>query len=362
MANFPLRLPEALRDALTAAANLAHRSLNNEIIHRLQGSLTSGRPASAAIELLDLPPVVRMRPTLNTGQSVQALIDLTQSLGVERLTLAAQGDPMNDAALVVVLESNSIAVLADNLSLSMARRPRALEIARLMQFWHQQGLMCTARVATRVIPDEQALRRCVNPGIVPGGAYATLRSLAALQPVDGHLERVDAFLELLAGQAVLPFEQFICGAPAEDVHDRASNGAGNGARCLTKSSLLSSAAAHGFPERGALEAAMSLYERRLISYPMSEDALLPSSMLPQVPGMLETACAILGRPERLSIRDAGALHRSPVFVDAASWEGAHHGIVPLAHERPAEQRFTGAEAVVYLLVADQFFVALNARG
>lgn len=209
-ANIGLRLPTALKDWLANVAASARRSLNAEIIARLYNSMPGRKASGDAFDELELPELMRMRPGRSNAGCVDALLDMTDQFGVESLLLAARRDDLNHACLTVLLEAPAFSVLADDLPLSLARRPRAQELERLFCAWNARGLIDSCRLTTKLVSPTSALPVAEAYSLIAreGGIKPSISGKDAADPLN-------QFLELLAGHKEFELQRFLT-ASSED--------------------------------------------------------------------------------------------------------------------------------------------------
>ncbi|MDD3765453.1 MAG: Arc family DNA-binding protein [Nevskiales bacterium] len=152
-----LRLPRALRDKLNASAGREGRSLNSEIIRRLEASLDQGQRFGAALASVELEQRVWRMRCGTTYDDLARVRLLLSTLPVEGLLLAAKANQLNNAVLVALIETPIVTVLIDRTSMNMARFPRMQEIGALMADLDIDGITPVTRYVNTLVPDTSGL-------------------------------------------------------------------------------------------------------------------------------------------------------------------------------------------------------------
>jgi hypothetical protein len=129
---FGLRMPSELRELLDAAAEGNRRSLNLEIVKRLQKSFENDpvlRPEEF-FDLLSIDGVFRLRST-STFRDMQRLCFMIERAAPKTIVLGARREPVNRYALVAVMDTGPLKVVADKTLLNIARSAREVEVQHL---------------------------------------------------------------------------------------------------------------------------------------------------------------------------------------------------------------------------------------
>jgi hypothetical protein len=181
---FSLRLPAALDDRIRVAAETSGRSLNAEMIERLNQTFGRDAKTERVFNAFDLPEVRRIRHS-NTGQAVEHILLMINTFEIERVVLAAREDPLNDAVLILLLQTANFVIILDKSSLNMARRSRELEMRQVFKALDDNGLLTGVDYV---------------PALLPAAAQSlTADDMAArLLRENEALEDVGDFLKLLA--------------------------------------------------------------------------------------------------------------------------------------------------------------------
>lgn len=148
---FSLRLPASLDDRIRVAAETSGRSLNAEMIERLNQTFGRDAKTERVFNAFDLPEVRRVRHS-NTGQAVEHILLMINTFEIERVVLAAREDPLNDAVLIVLLQTANFVIILDKSSLNMARRPRELEMRQVFKALEDNGLLSEAEYVPTLLP------------------------------------------------------------------------------------------------------------------------------------------------------------------------------------------------------------------
>jgi hypothetical protein len=191
---FSLRLPVELDKRLRGAAEVRGTSLNAEIVQRLDSSFGADPRVGEVLDALELPRAVRVRHA-NTTKSVQHILQMAELFNIDRLVLAARVDPLNDAVLVLLMQTASHTIVLDRTMLNMARRPRMLELAELFRGLDERGLLDGAEYQPKVIPADGI------PASVEDAAAILLSGLK-------RLEAPAQILKLLAPHGQYDVDQF----------------------------------------------------------------------------------------------------------------------------------------------------------
>lgn len=191
---FSLRLPPALDSRLREAADAGGRSLNAEILTRLEGTFGSDPRVGALMDALELPHAVRLRHA-NTTATLKHVLQIVQLLDVDRLVLAARTDVLNEVVLVLLMQTASHSIVLDKTMLNMARRPRMLEIAELFRGLDAVGLLDLAEYHPKVIAEDSM------PANVQDTAVLLLKGVKPL-------EDLAQFLKLLAPHGQYDIKDF----------------------------------------------------------------------------------------------------------------------------------------------------------
>ncbi len=184
-----LRVPAELRERLEALAQAHGRSLNQEVVRRLQQSCwpAGGGPLQKALEVIGLPKVVRLRSG-STSTDAANVVAVADGLGVDRVLFAARPNDLNGATLVLILESSFTTVLLDGSWINMAREPRIGEVEQMLQDLDARRLLQNARYCQDLVEDTTALEPAdaVNQIIATGRpAPLDLRAYLDLLSVHG---------------------------------------------------------------------------------------------------------------------------------------------------------------------------------
>jgi hypothetical protein len=148
---FSLRLPTALDDRIRVAAETSGRSLNAEMIERLNKTFGRDTKTERVFNAFDLPEVRRIRHT-NTQQALEHTLLMINTFEIERVVLAAREDPLNDAVLILLLQTANFVIILDKSTLNMARRPRELEMRQVFKALEDNGLLSEAEYVPTLLP------------------------------------------------------------------------------------------------------------------------------------------------------------------------------------------------------------------
>lgn len=185
-----LRIPKDLHLKLSDAADETSKSMNAEIIARLEESFRPryrGMPSVAdliyskmqdpnttlwdAIDLSEKGNVFRLRNNLTTYDATDHLLACIASpMEIKSVVLAVRDGEANHSALSVAIYSNNLTLLADATPLTVERPPRESEVRDLIwsldlkRLLDGPTLFRTRRVdQTQHLPVEQALE-IINSG------------------------------------------------------------------------------------------------------------------------------------------------------------------------------------------------------
>ncbi|QGW22914.1 Arc family DNA-binding protein [Stutzerimonas degradans] len=197
-----LRIPKDLHSKLSDAADETSKSMNAEIISRLEDSFASPHGQRAltwsaeeiskriidrdlrfidTLHLDDVGNVVRFRPRMSTHEAIdQLLICLATLETITAVTLAVRDGYANHSALSVVIHTNQITLVADSTPLTVERPPRESEVRDLIWALDIRGLLSgatrfrTQRISqTSDLPEQQAVEAIEGGELTPLG-YKTL--------------------------------------------------------------------------------------------------------------------------------------------------------------------------------------------
>ncbi|UBM23286.1 Arc family DNA-binding protein [Pseudomonas sp. p1(2021b)] len=143
---FNLRLPEALKDKIVAAANDNKRSATAEILARLEASpkplASKGLSLSTALPILGIESPHRIRDESSTYGALKDLLCLIRNAGrISEVWLAVRNGEYNRSALTVVLHIDGFMLLADHTLLTIERRAREVEVEDLIENLDRIGLL-----------------------------------------------------------------------------------------------------------------------------------------------------------------------------------------------------------------------------
>jgi hypothetical protein len=167
-----LRLSEGLRDKLASHAAINKRSLNGEVAARLEASFRSeARVAQELFDLIALPRVARMASS-STSADVTRILSAARHLPIERAIFAAKANELNNAVLVLVLETPRVTFLLDGSWINMSRTPREREVQEVFRCFDRLGVLDNAEYCSKLVedttqlPPEQALEQIAKTGAV----------------------------------------------------------------------------------------------------------------------------------------------------------------------------------------------------
>lgn len=219
-----LRIPKDLHTKLSDAADETSKSMNAEIIARLERSFRRGpsgyAPSWAAeeiskrivdrdlrfidtLELSKVGSVVRLRPRMSTYEALdQLLVCLATLENITAVTLAVRDGYANHSALTVVIHTEETTLVADSTPLTVERPPRESEVRDLIWALDIRGLLGgatsfrTQRIPqTSGLPEQQAAEAIEGGELTPLG-YKTLLEFLNLfheKPVSYSREELDRF-------------------------------------------------------------------------------------------------------------------------------------------------------------------------
>jgi hypothetical protein len=151
------RLPDLLRKRLVESAAKKERSLNAEVVKRLQASFgPSPSTIEKVFEALKLPQAIRMETSSTTSDCLR-LVTVIEQLGAQSLLLGARANALNNAVLVVVIETPHIYCVMDTSRINIARTSRESEVQQLFQRFDSLGLLESAMGCTVLVPDTSEL-------------------------------------------------------------------------------------------------------------------------------------------------------------------------------------------------------------
>ncbi|MFU7338425.1 Arc family DNA-binding protein [Pseudomonas aeruginosa] len=141
---FGLRMQPALRAKVEEAASQNHRSLNAEIVARLEESFQAhSSPAlDRMLAILGLQRIYRVRACVSTSDALDDLLFVINNASpIKAVWLAVREGEHNHSALTVVIEIGDFILLADETLLTIERRPRELEIQALIAALDRRGML-----------------------------------------------------------------------------------------------------------------------------------------------------------------------------------------------------------------------------
>jgi hypothetical protein len=165
-----IRVPEILKNKLSRFAKQAGKSMNLEISNRLEASfLPTTTKINNIFDALNLDKILRIRST-STSADASRLLNICQTLEVEKIIFGAKKDLLNNAAMVVVIHTPIATFLMDSSLLNMAREPRIYEIQDIFKNLDKLGLLantffCDEYIEkTSELPKEEALDSVLSNG------------------------------------------------------------------------------------------------------------------------------------------------------------------------------------------------------
>jgi hypothetical protein len=181
-----LRLPAPLRDKLSLRAELSNRSMNGEIVNRLEASFRSDtRVADDLFDCLDLPRIVRMKASSTSGD-VTRILNVARHLVIQRTIFAAKANALNNAVLVLILESPRVTFVLDGSWINMAREHREKEVQAVFQGFDRLGLLDSADYCAQLVPE--------TSGLPPDEALSAIAKAGHIKP----LKNLADYLRVLA--------------------------------------------------------------------------------------------------------------------------------------------------------------------
>jgi len=181
-----VRLPLTLKEKLALVADQNLRSLNGEVTYRLEESF---RPTTkiieAIFEAIDFEKIQRIRSS-STSTDVSRILTIIRNFDIERIILGARKDNLNNAALVMVVQTHNVTFLIDATDLNMARVPREAEIQEIFREIDRLGLLTTIDYCEKYIPETKQL--------LPNDALKTILTKGAIHK----LSNIGDFLEILS--------------------------------------------------------------------------------------------------------------------------------------------------------------------
>ncbi len=207
---FGLRMSSQVRSRLDFEAKKNGRSLNAEILSRLERSFTqSSREANARqavedilesiLESFQLPRKVIRLITGSTGSDLKILKLICEYMPVRQVSFYAVKSNQNHAHLISVINTQSHILIMDRSSLSLARQPRINEIIELFQHLDMHGVLDGAMFYDTLID-----------GSYWTGNGSPNEMVAFLEGVQQHHCSFQDFLNVLSGTTLLNAESFRC--------------------------------------------------------------------------------------------------------------------------------------------------------
>ena len=144
---YSLRMTAELRAKLEASAAKIKRSLNAEIIARLEESSGLATPErglslSRVLPILGIDSPHRIRHQGSTYGALEDLLDLIRNAGnIGEVWLAVRKGEYNHSALTVVIHIDNSVLLADTTLLTIERRARETEVQDLTLNLDKLGLL-----------------------------------------------------------------------------------------------------------------------------------------------------------------------------------------------------------------------------
>ncbi len=136
-----IRIPISLKERIAIHAKKQGKSLNAEIIQRLQKSFGStARIIDDIFDTLNLEKIQRMRST-STQADKKRIITVLRNMGVDKIVLGARREQLNNAVLVFIAQTESITLLMDSTNINMARTSRELEVQDIFHELDKNGLL-----------------------------------------------------------------------------------------------------------------------------------------------------------------------------------------------------------------------------
>jgi len=132
---------------VAAHSAAAHRSLNGEIVHRLESTWAAGNAGVARLRrLIDHPQAVRVRSG-HTRDDVESVLAICRDFDVDQLLLSARLDDLNTCCLALVIETPEIDFVLDGSCINLQRRPRMLDVKLLLEQLDRLGSGRALRVS-----------------------------------------------------------------------------------------------------------------------------------------------------------------------------------------------------------------------
>lgn len=176
-----VRMPELLWHKITESAKRSERSGNSEALSRLEKSF-DGTEITGFLEKLELSDTIRMKsfgPRIDTSN----LIEVITSFCVTRIVLLARHHDLNERSMVCIIETRSFTFLFDNIDLCLARRPRQLEVAEIID------AICKHELKGACFYSKSIIDRTSE--MPPEKAVAFISKTAALIRIDSFDEYLD---------------------------------------------------------------------------------------------------------------------------------------------------------------------------
>ena len=148
-----IRLHESLKDKITKYAKRHSRSINAEIVYRLEESF---RPIAnifdELFESLDGDKVLRMRST-STQADVRRILNVVRHLGIDRIIFGARRDHLNNAVMVFIAQTPGVTLLLDHTDINMARNPREIEVQDVFRELDKLGYLSQIDFCSEYLPE-----------------------------------------------------------------------------------------------------------------------------------------------------------------------------------------------------------------
>lgn len=144
--SFNTRMPASLRERLSDLAAINGRSVNAELVARLNKSIGGGH-SQAVFEALLLPTALRVRAT-TTSADVERILTVCSELGADQIVLAAKRDQLNGATLVMIIRTPATTCVMDGSMINLARPARVAEVQQLFQRLDALGVLSHAYAST----------------------------------------------------------------------------------------------------------------------------------------------------------------------------------------------------------------------
>lgn len=137
------------------------------------------------LECLELPAIVRLKSS-STTMEVQRLITLFGRRTLQRIVFAVREDNLNNFCMVVLLETEELTVLADNININHARRPRILEVRELFKSWDRMDLLDKTFFIPQLIPSTSKLSDVEAEKVLRSLATRSFELMEYLQLLGAH--------------------------------------------------------------------------------------------------------------------------------------------------------------------------------